>query len=171
MVKPDAADPWKGREAEAATVGETIYHLTGVEMDPATNTPRMILAGCNACHPSYVSGSELQAMSQRVLGKPIELREDLHRPALKESEYMAGKVKVSILATDFLYHPIKNGIEPEALFRTIAAGVGGTAMPTWKGSLKDADLWALVHYVRRLTALRDTPGGSALQQKLAGKQN
>ncbi len=72
-----------------------------------------------------------------------------------------------ILPTDFLFHPIKNGTDPLTLFRTIAAGVGGTAMPTWKGSLKDADLWALVHYVRRLALLRDTPAATALQRRLA----
>ena len=74
---------------------------------------------------------------------------------------------MSILPTDFLFHPIKTGTEPLTLFRTIAAGVGGTAMPTWKGSLKDADIWALVHYVRRLALLRDTPAASALQRRLA----
>jgi hypothetical protein len=42
-------------------------------------------------------------------------------------------------------------------------------MPTWKGSLKDSDLWALVHYVRRLALLRDTPAGGALQRRLAAK--
>lgn len=174
-IKPDGDDPWKGKEAEAVATGEAIYHLTGVQMDPATKAPKLILAGCNACHPSYLPAPELEAMSQRVLGKPFALREDPHRSALKESEYLAGNprtsspVKMSILPTDFLYHPIKTGTEPLSLFRTIASGVGGTAMPTWKGSLKDSDLWALVHYVRRLALLRDTPAGGALQRRLAAK--
>jgi mono/diheme cytochrome c family protein len=174
-IKPDEDDPWKGKETEAAATGEVIYHLTGVQMDPATKAPKLILAGCNACHPSYLPAPELEAMSQRVLGKPFALREDPHRSALKESEYVAGNGKMSnpvkmwILPTDFLFHPIKTGTEPLTLFRTIAAGVGGTAMPTWKGSLKDADLWALVHYVRRLALLRDTPAATALQQRLTGR--
>lgn len=153
-VMPDGEDPWKGKEAEAAAMGEVIYHLTGVQMDPATNTPKLLLAGCNACHPSYLPAPELEALSQRVLGKPFTAREDAYRPALKESEYVAGvgagQTKMSILANDFRFHAVKNGSDPLSLFRTIAAGVGGTAMPTWKGSLKDRDLWALVHYVRRL---------------------
>jgi len=37
------------------------------------------------------------------------------------------------------------------LYRSIAAGLGGTAMPTWKGALPEADLWALVHYVDALS--------------------
>jgi mono/diheme cytochrome c family protein len=174
-IKPDGDDPWKGKETEAVATGEVIYHLTGVQMDPATKAPKLILAGCNACHPSYLPAVELEAMSQRVLGKPFALREDPHRSALKESEYVAGNgttsnpVKMWILPTDFLFHPIKTGTEPLTLFRTVAAGVGGTAMPTWKGSLKDADIWALVHYVRRLALLRETPAATALQRRLSGR--
>jgi hypothetical protein len=42
-------------------------------------------------------------------------------------------------------------------------------MPTWKGSLKDADLWALVHYVRRVAALRDTAGATQMQRRLGAR--
>jgi len=166
-VMPDGPDPWQGKEVEAASLGEKIYHLTGVEMDPATKQPRTVLAGCNACHPSYLSGPALTALSQQVLGKPAELRPDLHRPARKESEFKVGDVKLTVLAPDFLFHPVKNGSDPTSLYRTIAAGVGGTAMPTWKSAVKDADMWALVHYVRRLVAMRDTPAGAELQRKMS----
>ena len=165
-VLPDGADPWLGREAEAIEVGEKIYHLSGVELDPATNQPKAILAGCNACHPSYLSAAELTALSTRVLHKPAEPRANPHRPAFKESEYLVDDTKVGFLPTDFLFHQVKNGTAPLALFRTIAAGIGGTAMPTWKGSVKDDDLWALVHYVRHLISLRDTDAGNRLKAKL-----
>jgi mono/diheme cytochrome c family protein len=165
-VVPDGPDPWRGKEAEAIALGQKIYHLTGVEMDPATNAPRSVLAGCNACHPSYMTGEALGRLSQAVLGKPAELRPDLHRPTRKESEFKVGDTKLSVLAPDFLFHPMKNGSDATSLYRTIAAGVGGTAMPTWKGALKDPDLWALVHYVRRLVELRDTPAAAALQRNL-----
>jgi mono/diheme cytochrome c family protein len=36
------------------------------------------------------------------------------------------------------------------LYRIIAAGIGGTGMPTWKGALPDDELWALAYYVQRL---------------------
>jgi mono/diheme cytochrome c family protein len=167
-VKPDGADPWIGREAEALAVGEKIYHLAGVEMDPKTNQPKTVLAGCNACHPSYLTSKELTDLSARVLQKPIEVRESPNRPAFKPSESIkVGDTMIGFLPTDFLFHPIKNGASPEALFRTIAAGIGGTAMPTWKGSVKDDDLWAVVHYVRHLLAMRDTPAATELRSKLA----
>jgi mono/diheme cytochrome c family protein len=168
-VKPDESDPWQGREAEAIATGEKIYHLAGVEMDPATKQPKTVLAGCNACHPNYLPAKELDALSQRVLQKPAVAREKPGRPALKESEFLIGETKIGFLPTDFLFHTIKNGTSAEALFRTIAAGVGGTAMPTWKGSLKDADLWAVVHYVQHIASLRDTPAATALRTKLAAQ--
>ncbi len=166
-VKPDEPDPWTGRIPEAVAVGEKIYHLAGVEMDKATQQPKAILAGCNACHPSYLTGAELEALSQKVLGQPVALREQLARPLWKESEYKVGETKVGFLPTDFLFHSIKNGSSPTELFVSIAAGIGGTAMPTWKGQVKDADIWALAHYVRHLASLRDTAQATALRAKLA----
>lgn len=166
-VKPDGTDPWLGREAEAIRTGEKIYHLAGIELDPATKQPKSILAGCSACHPSYLTKPELATLSDSVLHKPFEPRINPYRPALKESEYLVGTTKVGFLPTDFLFHTVKNGIALPALFRTIAAGIGGTAMPTWKGSLKDEDLWALVHYVRHLVDLRDTEAAAALRAKVA----
>jgi hypothetical protein len=165
-IKPESPDPWPGREAEAIKVGEKLYHLSGVELDPASRQPRAVLAGCNACHPSYLTRDEIVSLSQRVLGKRPDLRPDMHRAVRKESEYRIGETKLGFVATDFLFHPVKNGTAPDALFRTIAAGIGGTAMPTWKGSVKDEDLWALAHYVGHLAALRDTPAGEALRAKL-----
>jgi mono/diheme cytochrome c family protein len=165
-IRPDIPDPWQGRESEALALGEKIYHLSGVEMDPATQQPRTVLAGCIACHPSYLTGAELAALSRSVLGKPVQERERQSRPVLKESDYRAGETKLNILPTDFLFHPLKNGSSSEALFRTIAAGIDGAAMPTWKGAIKDADLWALTHYLRRVAGLRDTPAGTALRARL-----
>ena len=165
-VAPDGADPWIGREAEAAAVGETIYHLAGVQTDPVTRQPQ-VLAGCNVCHPSYLTREELGALGRKILGRSAQPRPGLHRPERKESEYRVKDTVISFLPTDFLHHPIKNGSSTDALFRTIAAGIGGTAMPTWKGSVRDADLWALSHYVAQLAGIRDTPQGAALQSKLS----
>ena len=144
-------------------VGEKIYHLAGVEMDPATRRPRSVLAGCNACHPSYLTNPELGDLGRKVLGRPTEPRPDAQRPERKDSEYRVRDTPISVLPTDFLHHVVKNGTAPEALFRTIAAGIGGTAMPTWKGAVREQDLWALSHYVARLIAMRDTPQAAELQ--------
>ncbi|TMB05767.1 MAG: cytochrome c, partial [Deltaproteobacteria bacterium] len=44
----------------------------------------------------------------------------------------------------------------EDLYRVIVSGVGGTAMPTWKGALPEEDLWALVHFVDSLVKMKGT---------------
>ena len=44
----------------------------------------------------------------------------------------------------------------EDLYRVIASGVGGTAMPTWRGALPEEDLWSLVHFVNSLVKLKGT---------------
>jgi hypothetical protein len=39
-------------------------------------------------------------------------------------------------------------------------------MPTWKGSLPEEDLWAMVHFVDSLVALQGTEEGRQLRERL-----
>lgn len=48
------------------------------------------------------------------------------------------------------------GSELTDLYRTIAAGIDGAGMPTWKGGLPEDQLWAVAYYVRSLR--RDQTG-------------
>lgn len=48
-------------------------------------------------------------------------------------------------------------MQREDLYRTIGAGIGGAAMPGWKGVLEEEQLWALVYYVQFLAQKRGTP--------------
>jgi hypothetical protein len=78
----------------------------------------------------------------------------MYGPELKESDY-----GVKILPPDFTRQELRSVREEhrlDDLFRVISAGVGGTAMPTWHGSLPDDDLWALAHYVDSLLRMRGT---------------
>ncbi|MDB4971110.1 MAG: Cytochrome c class, partial [Myxococcales bacterium] len=45
---------------------------------------------------------------------------------------------------------IYKGTELVDLYRVIAAGIGGSGMPTWKGALPEDDLWSLAYYVVKL---------------------
>jgi mono/diheme cytochrome c family protein len=54
----------------------------------------------------------------------------------------------------------------EDLYRVISAGVGGAAMPTWKGAIPEENLWALAYYVQSLVVLHDTDAARDLQQRL-----
>jgi mono/diheme cytochrome c family protein len=67
---------------------------------------------------------------------------------------------------DFTFHPLRSGSELPDLYRTIAAGIGGTAMPTWKGALDEQQLWALAYYVRSLARLRGTAQALELMRQL-----
>ncbi len=132
-------DPWGGREREAVARGERLYH--GV-------------ARCLACHPAYVPRRDIEAASRELTGAPAELRPDPYGLAAQDSDY-----GMKIVAPDFTrseMRSVREGRRLEDLYRVIAAGVGGTAMPTWKGALPEEDLWALVHYVDSLVAMRGT---------------
>jgi mono/diheme cytochrome c family protein len=90
---------------------------------------------------------------------------------------------VSILPPDFTRQPLRSGTELEDLFRTIAAGVGGTAMPSWKATAAytdpstgekwdgDKDIWALSHYVKSLVKLNGTKEADSLRDKFARQPN
>jgi mono/diheme cytochrome c family protein len=121
-------DPWIGRAEEAAKRGEGLYYGQ---------------AGCVRCHPAYVP----RARALELAGG-AELRAGIETAAMTDSAYGP------ILATDFGRDPLRGGAEPADIYRAIAAGIGGTAMPTWKGALPEADLWALVYYVQSLKARR-----------------
>jgi mono/diheme cytochrome c family protein len=58
---------------------------------------------------------------------------------------------------DFTFHMVRSGITYSDLYRSIAAGLGGTPMPAWYGVLPEEDLWAMVHYVSYLIDLKQRP--------------
>ena len=39
----------------------------------------------------------------------------------------------------------------------MAAGVGGAAMPSWKGAIPEENLWALTYYVQSLVVMHAPP--------------
>jgi mono/diheme cytochrome c family protein len=126
-------DPWAGREADGAARGRAVYHGLG---------------RCQSCHPAYATPAEIQALARDAgvvvearpnPGLPVDVRSDFGR-ALRSTDFRAGPLRA-----------VRPASRPEDLYRSIAAGLGGTAMPTWKGALTETDLWALVHYVDALS--------------------
>ena len=139
-------DPWKGKEVQGVVRGKKLYHG---------------LAQCLGCHPSYASRQEIYAASKELTGNgTTDFRDDMYGSLLKESDY-----GVKILPPDFTRSDLRSvraGQRLEDLYRVIAAGVGGTAMPTWRGSLPEDDIWALAHYVDTLVAMKDQPSAREL---------
>jgi mono/diheme cytochrome c family protein len=143
------ADPWKGKEEEGTKRGKIVYHG---------------LAQCLKCHPAYATKQEIWDAVKEATGEgsTSAFREDMYNPDAKLSEAF----RVKLLPPDFIRHDVKAGTTPEDLFRTIASGIGGTAMPMWKTSIDDSDIWAIAHFVNSLVAIKDTPQAAALRKKL-----
>jgi mono/diheme cytochrome c family protein len=141
-------DPWAGREADAVARGTRVYHG---------------LAQCAvACHPAYATKPEIVASAKELTKMDVrEFREDPYDPVAKDSDY-----GMKIVPPDFTFNPLRSGETPGDIYRTIASGIGGTAMPTWKNVLPEEDLWAMAHYVRSLVDLRGTPAAVALRKRL-----
>jgi mono/diheme cytochrome c family protein len=136
-------DPWVGREGEAVARGTRVYHG---------------LAQCAvACHPAYATRPEIYEFTKELTPNEVrEFRPDLYFAVAKDSDY-----GVKILPPDFTFNDLRGGDTLPDIYRAIAAGIGGTAMPTWKNVLPETDLWAMAHYVRSLVALKDTPEADA----------
>jgi mono/diheme cytochrome c family protein len=152
-----SADPWTHDGAGAIARGRHLYHRT---------------AQCSACHPHYASPEE----QRTIAGGPDDLdltrfREDMYGAVRKDSDYQRGAppVAVSVLPPDFREDPLRAGDSLPDVYRAIAAGIGGTAMPAWASvpPYRDAvtgehwdggsDIWALAHYVRSLAAHGSAP--------------
>jgi mono/diheme cytochrome c family protein len=143
-----APDPWTADDAGAVARGRRVYHG---------------LAQCAvACHPAYAPKAEIYEATHLLSHIEVSaFRQDLYAPVAKDSDF-----GFKILPPDFTFTPPRAGDRLEDIYRGIAAGIGGTAMPTWKNVLSEADLWALAHYVKSLVALRGTRAADDLRQAL-----
>jgi hypothetical protein len=72
---------------------------------------------------------------------------------------------------DFTRSKIRSGTTLKDLYRTIASGIGGANMPTWKGALPEEEIWGLVYYVKSLIDMNGTPGATQLRSKLTDPAN
>ncbi|MBI3071626.1 MAG: c-type cytochrome [Deltaproteobacteria bacterium] len=104
---------------------------------------------CWGCHPAYVPNDRVTSYVQ-AYGKSETPRAEMSKAEGKFSE----PYEAIVMPPDFVKRRLKTGHSLEALARVIWAGVGGTAMPTWKGQLKDDEFWAMVYYVRGLVEQR-----------------
>lgn len=126
--------------------GEVIYHA---------------YASCWSCHPAYVDGDTINEY-RRDLGFPefIAFRDDMHLGVGKDN--VEGQL---IYPPDFKRDFVRAGADAKTLYRSIAGGISGTAMPTWVGSMaynnadgeevvSETDLWAMAYYVEELIRQR-----------------
>ncbi len=181
------ADPWVGREEEAVRAGDRLYHTQ---------------AQCATCHPAYAPEglairpnawlpAEAKDSDYRVvLSNPAEIAalEADESPLLfalrdpRTREVLRWELKQKAPPPDFLEHqmravhddPQDPGHALRDLYRTIAIGIPGTAMPGFRRAGGDpaedaanaADIWAMAHYLDALRRLRATPEALRLRESL-----
>ncbi|HZS35213.1 MAG TPA: cytochrome c [Polyangia bacterium] len=171
-----SADPFgEAKRAEAITLGEELYHAK---------------AQCSGCHPAFVTHEKLFNITKKMNGTgQTDFSAEMYLAQLKDTEYClewkpgppnqklddreCAKV-VKQLPPNFTRDPLKTiyaGSELTDLYRTIASGIGGAAMPTWKGTLKEEELWGLVYYVKSLMDKRGTPAAKELADLLNAPAN
>lgn len=142
-------DPYGlAHKQNAIEKGKEVYHIT---------------ASCQTCHKAYATYDEMNKMSVKINGdRMTDFPEDLYKIKLQDSEH-----GYPTMPPDFLRHEVRSARTVEELYIRIAAGVGGTAMPSWKGSVTEDGLWALSHYVKYLMDLKDNEAErKALMSKL-----
>jgi len=140
-------DPWGAeRKTEAITRGMKVYHG---------------MAQCLSCHPAYETKDTINAASLELSKRESTPRPDAYHSEMKESDY-----GYKLMPPDFTRDHVRSGETLEDFYRTIAAGIGGTAMPTWKGALPDDDIWAMAYYVRSLVEIKGKPEADARREKL-----
>ncbi len=143
---PVVDDPYRSIEdkSEAIARGRAVYHG---------------FSTCWACHPSYASEAEINTYLVSM-DKPASAG---FRPNLMESEAKPNQEGEVIYPPDFRRDFVRAGGSVDDLYRSIAAGISGTAMPTWVDSMvshqtsdptkvvtSTDDLWAISYYVQSL---------------------
>jgi mono/diheme cytochrome c family protein len=167
-------DPYgEAKKQEAIALGEKLYHAK---------------AQCSGCHPAFVSHEKLYTLTKEMTGTgQTDFTAEMYLSQPKETEYCLewkpGWKKlderecakpVKILPPNFTRDPLRTvhtGTELNDLYKTIAAGIGGANMPTWKGALKEEELWGLVYYVKSLVEMRGTPAAKELYARLTDPAN
>jgi mono/diheme cytochrome c family protein len=124
-------DPFIGRREEAIARGERAYHG---------------MASCISCHAAFISPEKInEARESYQMSRSDAFRENLY-----ESEIKPATDGSLVKPPDFTWDALKIGSDLESLYLVVANGIGGTAMPSWKGILPEEDLWGLAYYIQSL---------------------
>lgn len=152
-IKTFAPEKWEGKDKK---LGEQIV-LTkdpyGVaHRQAAIEAGKKVYHGeaaCWSCHRAYAPKAELAKLSDSAVA---DIDETAYQVKPQETEWGFKNIP-----PDFTWHTVRSAETVEELYIRLAAGVGGTAMPSWKDTVTDEQIWALSHYVKYLMDLKDTP--------------
>ncbi len=135
IVTAISEDPFVGRREEAIAQGERAYHG---------------MASCISCHAAFISPEKInEARESYQMSRSETFRENLY-----ESEIKPATDGSLIKPPDFTWDALKGGSDLESLYRVVANGIGGTAMPSWKGILSEEDIWGMAYYIQAMAEKR-----------------
>ena len=115
-------DVFAGKREEALKLGEELYHSK---------------AQCSLCHPTFRTTFKHDALRDK----------DKARQARVQASRGDGRPGH---ATKFGKDVLRAGDKLEDIYRAVAAGIGGTAMPSWSNALSAQEIWAIAYYVQDL---------------------
>lgn len=141
-------DPYGlAHKSAAIEKGRGVYHVKAV---------------CQSCHRGYINQDEFNQLSLAMTGdKADEIDSEFYLPKPQDSDH-----EVRILPPDFTWHTVKSAQTVEEIAYRLAAGIGGTTMPSWKETITDDEIWATAYYVKYLMDMRNTSEREALMSKL-----
>lgn len=156
-IKTFAPEKWEGADkklGDVIVVGKDPYGAAHKESAIQRGKEVFhVVAQCWTCHRSYATHSELSQMSQKINGSPMtDFDPDMYHVKLQPSDY-----DIATMPPEYTYDEIRTGSSVEEIYLRLNAGVGGTAMASWKGVLQDDEIWAVSHYVKYLTEMKRAP--------------
>jgi mono/diheme cytochrome c family protein len=156
-IKTFAPEKWEGADkklGDVIVVGKDPYG--DAHKDSAIQRGKEVfhvVAQCWTCHRAYASHAELSQMSQKINGSPMtDFDPDMYHVKLQPSDY-----DIATMPPEYTYDQIRTANTVEEIYLRLNAGVGGTAMASWKGVLQDDEIWAVSHYVKSLMDMKRTP--------------
>ena len=168
-IKTFAPEKWEGADkklGDIIVVGKNPYGEAHKESAIQRGKEVYhVVAQCWTCHRAYVPHSELSAMSQKINGSPMtEFDPEMYHIKLQPSDY-----DIATMPPEFTYDEIRSAKTVEELYLRLNAGVGGTAMASWKGVLQDDEIWAVAHYVKYLSDMKRSPARAKFLKDIEGK--
>lgn len=156
-IKTFAPEKWEGADkklGDVIVVGKDPYGAAHKESAIQRGKEVFhVVAQCWTCHRSYATHAELSQMSQKINGSPMtDFDPDMYHVKLQPSDY-----DIATMPPEYTYDEIRTGSSVEEIYLRLNAGVGGTAMASWKGVLQDDEIWAVSHYVKSLTEMKRSP--------------
>ncbi len=165
-IKTFAPEKWEGADkklGDAIAAGKDPYGVAHRESAIQRGKEVYhVVAQCWTCHRAYVSHAEFSQISQKINGSPAtEFDPDMYHVKLQPSDY-----GVATMPPEFTYDQVRSAVTVEDLYVRLNAGVGGTAMASWKGVLQDDEIWAVAHYVKSLMDLKRTPARAKFLEEI-----